>query len=321
MVKKYLKPLIRYMSYRKPSEPKLVMTLLVKNEIDIIEANIRTHAMLGVKAFAVMDNGSTDGTREKLDELSREFELLIIDRPDQTYRQAQWMAELAETAADKLGADWVISNDADEFWIPEEGRRLDEVIGHCNNPVLTVKRKNMALCDDAFHSGYRFFDARYCVEHPVYYGNHVSSENVNMILTKISPKTIINPHGLIRLKGGNHKALHVGNFLDYTRHYDQIKMVEGITVFHYPVRSYSAFEANILNRKILLETVPNVKMGNHYRRWVELYREGRLKEEFSRFVLSPTDIGVLKKYGVIQECIQVGETIAKAMGTELFQER
>lgn len=305
---------MRYARYRKPSEPKLVMTLLVKNEIDVIEANIRTHAMLGVKAFAVMDNGSTDGTREKLDELSREYEILIIDRPDQTYRQAAWMAELAETAAEKLGADRVISNDADEFWIPDAGQRLDDVIGRYENPVLTVKRKNMALCDDAFQSGYRFFDARYCVEHPVFYGNHVSSENVNMILTKISPKTIVNPHGLIRLKGGNHKALHVGNFLDYTRHYDQIKMVEGLVVYHFPVRSYSAFEANILNRKTLLESVPNVKMGNHYRRWVELYREGRLKEEFGRFVLSETDLEVLQKYGVIKECREVGETIRKAMG-------
>jgi len=40
----------------------LVMTILVKDEADIIEANIRTHASLGVDAFVVMDNNSTDGT-------------------------------------------------------------------------------------------------------------------------------------------------------------------------------------------------------------------------------------------------------------------
>jgi hypothetical protein len=45
------------------------MTLLVKNEIDIIEDNIRFHAKQGVDCFAVMDNGSNDGTRELLENL------------------------------------------------------------------------------------------------------------------------------------------------------------------------------------------------------------------------------------------------------------
>ena len=48
---------------------RLVMTILVKDEADIIEANIRTHAKLGVDAFAVMDNNSSDGTREILEKL------------------------------------------------------------------------------------------------------------------------------------------------------------------------------------------------------------------------------------------------------------
>jgi hypothetical protein len=46
---------------------KIIMTILVKDEIDIIERNIKVHSKLGVDAFVVMDNNSTDGTREKLD--------------------------------------------------------------------------------------------------------------------------------------------------------------------------------------------------------------------------------------------------------------
>ncbi len=55
------------------------MTILVKNEIDIIEANIRTHANLGIDGFVVMDNKSTDGTRDILSKLQKEFDIKIID--------------------------------------------------------------------------------------------------------------------------------------------------------------------------------------------------------------------------------------------------
>ena len=104
----------------KSSSDRLVMSILCRNEIDIIEANIKTHATLGVDAFVVMDNGSADGTREKLEELSQQYDLHVIDQPSQTYQQAKWMKELAVYARDVLNARWVISNDADEFWVASE---------------------------------------------------------------------------------------------------------------------------------------------------------------------------------------------------------
>ena len=46
---------------------RLVMTLKVRDEADIIEHNLRFHRALGVDFFVVTDNGSTDGTSEILD--------------------------------------------------------------------------------------------------------------------------------------------------------------------------------------------------------------------------------------------------------------
>ena len=101
---------------------KLTITLLIKNEVDIIADNIKVHSKLGVDSFVVMDNGSTDGTREVLDQLQKDYDLIIIDRPVLDYQQSNWKTEMAKVARSEQGADWVITNDADCFSV-HDGRR------------------------------------------------------------------------------------------------------------------------------------------------------------------------------------------------------
>lgn len=280
---------------------RLVMTILVKDEADIIEANIRTHASLGVDAFAVMDNNSIDGTREILANLQNEFDIVIIDEKG-TYNQAKWMKQLANVAKKELKADWVINNDADEFWLPQNSLNLKENLAF-KGTVLTVQRYNMILDEHCLKSG-DFFDATYHVENPIYYAKEkqLNNEKISIALGKIGPKTVVNPHGLLYLRGGNHKALHVANIRDYLRSgYDKIKRFKPIEVFHYPIRSYAQFEQNIQNRKRLLESGKKVSMGPHYRRWVKLYNEGKLEQEFeNNIVFSQREIDVLGKYDIIR---------------------
>lgn len=281
---------------------RLVMTILVKNEVDIIEANIRTHASLGVDAFAVMDNNSNDGTREILAKLQEEFEIILIDEKG-SYAQAKWMRQLAHIAKKELKADWVINNDADEFWLPRNGKTLKENLAF-KGSVLTVQRYNMLLDEACIKSG-SFFNALYYVANPVFYGQikPEQSHKMSIPLTKIGPKTIVNPHGLLYIRGGNHKALHIASIKDYLRSgYDKIKRFSAIEVFHYPIRSYEQFEKNVQNRKRLLEGEKKASMGPHYRRWVKLYNEGKLQEEFeNNVVFSQKNIDVLSQYAIIKE--------------------
>ena len=79
----------------------LTMIILVKNEEDIIEKNIRFHAKKGVDNFVIMDNNSTDSTREILEELKKEFELTIIEEKG-IYSQSKWMTKLAHIAKKKI---------------------------------------------------------------------------------------------------------------------------------------------------------------------------------------------------------------------------
>jgi len=271
------------------------MTILVKNEIDIIEKNIRYHASKGVDSFVVMDNNSTDGTREKLEELQREYEITIIDQRG-TYNQAKWMTKLSYIAQKQYKPRWLIPNDADEFWY--SGESLKKVLEKASKAVLTVDRFNFIL-----YTGIQnWWESQIRVENPIFYrkDTQINSQKISLVLTKISPKVIVRPRGLLWIRGGNHKALHLFSWRDYFKPYDKIERFKGVKVFHYPIRSFEQFKKNIENRKKLLEK--GAKMGPHYRRWVRLLEEGKLEEEFyTNLVFSPTEIEVFKKFGVLTD--------------------
>ena len=297
--------LFRYATHRfsGAGDIRLVMTILVKNEIDILEDNIRTHAQLGVDSFLVMDNGSTDGTRELLTTLADEFDLHIIDQPEQNYQQREWMTQLAFTARDKHGADWVVSNDADEFWIPKSGNLksgLDR-----KGSIITVKRHNMLLDEKMIASGLAYSASTLRVTNPIYYSKQtqIEEDNISIPLAKISPKVLVNPHGLFRIKGGNHRARHVTRFLNQSES-------TNVVVHHYPIRSYEQFERNIKNRQPLLHS--GARMGDHYKRWVRMLDEGKLEEEFNRFVMSEKDVEVLTRFGVIEKYTAARDAIQMA---------
>ena len=100
---------------------KLAMTLIVRNEADIIEDNLRYHRAQGVDLFIVLDNGSTDGTVEILERYERAGMLTLLHRPGTMLSiQRKGNTEIARLAYE-MGADWVFHNDADEFWWPFDG--------------------------------------------------------------------------------------------------------------------------------------------------------------------------------------------------------
>lgn len=101
---------------------------MVKDEADIIAATV-THMLTQVDWVLVADNGSTDGTGEILDSLSRmNSRLDVVHDPDPAYRQSQKMTALAAEARDLYGATWVVPFDADEWWYSPFNPRLGDVL-------------------------------------------------------------------------------------------------------------------------------------------------------------------------------------------------
>ena len=100
------------------------MTLLARNEADIVDAHLAFHLNAGVDFVVAIDNGSEDGTTEILESYARDG-YVELTRDERDYKQGTWVSHMAQRAATEFGADWVINSDADEFWWPRGGSLKD----------------------------------------------------------------------------------------------------------------------------------------------------------------------------------------------------
>lgn len=104
------------------------MTLIVRDERDIVEQHLAFHRAAGVSAVIVTDHASSDGTEDVLARYEREGFATVFREPDGPFLQREWVTRMARLAATEHGADWVLNSDADEFWWPRGGS-LTEVLG------------------------------------------------------------------------------------------------------------------------------------------------------------------------------------------------
>lgn len=106
---------------------KLVQTLLVRDEADVVGAQIEYHLNAGVDFVIATDHDSIDGTTEILESYASQGVLRRIAVHGEM-RESPWRTTMARLAASEHGADWVINTDADEFWLPRRGT-LKDVLG------------------------------------------------------------------------------------------------------------------------------------------------------------------------------------------------
>ncbi len=243
------------------------MTLLVRDEEEILENHLSYHFAQGVDHVVVTDNRSTDGTPDLLERFRREGRVSVIQESGDDYNQSRWVTRMARLAADELGADWVIHSDADEFWWPKSGdfRRVFADMP-ADVGVWSVDRSNFlpAPGDGPFHQR---MIVREAVSYSIFGG-------------PIPPKVCHRASPDASVGQGNHAVTGVsGRTLG-------LGSTAPLFILHYPMRSYEQFERKIVLGGAAYErnTIEPWETGSGWRTRFEDYKSGRLPEWWARQV-------------------------------------
>ncbi|MCF2906663.1 glycosyltransferase family 2 protein [Octadecabacter sp. CECT 8868] len=235
----------------------LVMTLLVRDEEDVLDANMRYHLEQGVDHIIVTDNLSVDGTADIIDGYVRQGVATNIHEPDNKFAQSKWVSRMARMAYDKQ-ARWVIHCDADEFWMTDGGETLDRYFGRrrLSNVVRAPRHDLVCLENDGEPFWHRMVWRK--------------TQSLNPSGRPLPPKIAHRAHADAVVGMGNHKVTEIGR----QRRYDK-----GLQILHYPLRSREQYERKIRLGGQALANNPDLPehLGGTWRRqFTELQDTGRL---------------------------------------------
>jgi hypothetical protein len=240
---------------------RLVMTLLVRNEEEVLAANLDYHLAQGVDFVIVTDHGSTDATPEILRDYERAGVVRTIRAEGTGHHQSRRVTRMARLAYVEHGADWVINNDADEFWWPAMGSLADVLAAVPPEYGQIIAPRNNFLPvsygeGEAFHQRLIVRERR----------------SLNLKGDPLEPKVAHRGHPSVVVAPGNHNISWVGLWPTPA----DVPLLE---VLHFPMRTYAQFEAKVVTVGHGYEALPfrSEEVGRDQLHLLGLHRMGRLR--------------------------------------------
>jgi glycosyltransferase involved in cell wall biosynthesis len=273
---------------------KIIITLLVRDEADVIRTMIDYHMRNGVDQFIITDNGSIDGTRDILNDYGRSDQLILLYEPPSDFSQHRWVTRMARMAQEDFNADWVFHADADELFVPLGSRSLKEILSEVDREiqVLKIHRQDFVPFkrDDSIAPQLQMIYKKF--------------RSLNLAGKPLPPKVIHRPIPGIKISQGNHSV--------YAATEPKVDELNEISIYHYPIRSYNQFKSKVANggSGYSINTELPKGSGFHKRFWYQLLMEGKLENIFyEKYFHSDADI----QAGLIDGRLLKDCTIPKTM--------
>jgi len=243
------------------------MTLLVRDEADVVDAQIAFHLHAGVDFVIATDNRSRDGTTEILERYERAGVLRLLREEGDDMRQDEWVTRMARLAATEHGADWVLNADADEFWWPRGGSLRDV--------LATVPERYGAIRGCWRHFLPRPFDDAFFTERMIARLCAPAFPGDKQTIFHAHQKVAHRADPAVSIEAGNHNALGVG--------LEPVRAWHPIEVLHFSFRSRAQIE-----RKARGGWVRNDDREPtlHQILLHDAVREGRVDEFYDSFALT-----------------------------------
>jgi glycosyltransferase involved in cell wall biosynthesis len=223
---------------RHPITPglRLAMTLVTRNEADILEQFFQFNKAMGVDYFIVTDNGSTDQTPEILRKYEQAGWIAKTFTDGGPYIQISFVDRMIRYISDNNLADWVVNSDTDEFWVPRGGTLKDKLARSRAN-VISCRLHNVIPLNQSDP----MLNVLAVISPEKIKAGKLSffSMNYNKVIHRIT--------GYSRIHQGNHNV-------DIRK--KSVDLTGDIFVLHYAVRSFSHFRSkfdNLMREKNLAE--------------------------------------------------------------------
>ena len=248
---------------------------MVRNEADLIRLNVLYHLASGIDRMLVVDNGSTDGTDEILQQLSLQHAEVRWSRDDGPFLPSRVMTKLAREAFEE-GADWVVPVDADEFWHARGGdlRRVleNEEVGVLRAQAVNFiqRRSQRESSPDALI--YMTRRTELPVGPPGHAQSLVESRKIAFVEKAYPQKCICRPTAEVKIETGHHSI----SGADGPR-----MLTERIVCLHAPMRSRAALVERVTSASRAAAAGRNPNQGRNRRRLAALRDEKAIDEEWA----------------------------------------
>ncbi|HEY6472532.1 MAG TPA: glycosyltransferase family 2 protein, partial [Acidimicrobiales bacterium] len=256
---------------------KVVGLYVVRNEVDVIETNLRHHLATVLDEAIVLDNGSTDGTLQIVARLAEELPIQVASEVGPIY-QSDRTTRLARYAVWQ-GADWVLPIDADEFWVAAagEGASFRDVLAETPADVqaLVVEVVTMVQQRDVLVARPGCLESMTMrpadtIGTPEDAPSLVGSGEISFLESEYTPKCVRRATPDIVISWGNHLTDEVGNATPTDR----------ITCLHAPLRARSVLAAKLDYGRRLLATPISGGGSWQMLRWWQMARAGTMEREW-----------------------------------------